>query len=106
MKASFILPDGQEIQLDVPAEVNLMRAATGNGIPGIVADCGGSASCATCHVFVDPAFLDLLPPVGPNEDQMLDCTAADRAENSRLSCQIVMTEALEGIRVRIADPQL
>lgn len=106
MKATFVLQNGEEVTLDVAPQTSLMRAATSNGIDGIVADCGGSASCATCHVFVDAAFLPHLPPMGPNEDQMLDCTAADRAENSRLSCQIVMSEALEGIRVRIADPQL
>jgi len=83
-----------------------MMAATGHGIDGIVGDCGGVMSCATCHVFVEPAFAGLLPPPVGTEDQMLDYTAAERQTNSRLSCQIAMTNALDGITVRIADPQL
>lgn len=106
MKAIFIAPDGREMTVEVAVGTSLMRAATASGVPGIVADCGGLASCATCHVFVDPDFVLRLPEPGPNEDQMLDCTAAERLDNSRLSCQIIMSEELDGIRVTVADPQL
>lgn len=106
MKAIYIVPGGAEVAVDVPANTSLMRAAVSNGVDGIIGDCGGAASCATCHVFVDPAFLGLLPAPGWNEGQILDCTAADRQANSRLACQILMTEALDGIRVTIADPQI
>jgi 2Fe-2S ferredoxin len=106
MLATFINSQGQEFTVEVEAGTSLMRAATTNGIAGIVADCGGTAACATCHVFVDEAYLDRLAPPSPNEEQMLDCTAADRQPNSRLSCQLIMNEALDGIRVTIADPQI
>jgi 2Fe-2S ferredoxin len=105
-KAIFICSDGSHRDVDVAIGTNLMRAATDNGIEGIVGDCGGAMSCATCHVFVEDGYADRLPGMEPNEDQILDFTAAGRAPNSRLACQIVMAEAIEGIVVRIADPQL
>ncbi len=104
-QAIFICPDGAHRAVDVAVGTNLMRAATDHGIEGIVGDCGGSMSCATCHVYVDDGFADRLPAMQPNEDQILDFTAAGRAPNSRLACQIVMSEALAGIVVRVADPQ-
>ncbi|WP_293370393.1 2Fe-2S iron-sulfur cluster-binding protein [Nevskia sp.] len=105
-KATFISADDTTIDLDVVIGSSLMQAATSGGISGIVGDCGGAMACATCHVFVDPAFLDRVPAISDNEDQMLDATAAPRQPNSRLSCQLVMNEALDGIVVRIADPQV
>lgn len=105
-QATFICPDGARRAVDLSIGTNLMRAATDRGIDGIVGDCGGAMSCATCHVFVDEAFLPGLPPMEPNEDQILDYTAAGRRSNSRLACQIVMNEALHGIVVTIADPQV
>ncbi|MGE0330224.1 MAG: 2Fe-2S iron-sulfur cluster-binding protein [Ramlibacter sp.] len=103
--ATFISSDGARHAVDVAHGANLMRAATDNGIEGIVGDCGGAMSCATCHVFVDDAFSGLLPDMEPNEDQILEYTAAGRQPNSRLACQIVMNDTLAGIVVRIADPQ-
>jgi ferredoxin len=73
---------------------------------GIVAECGGSAMCGTCHVYVDPAWLDKLPAPLPNELEMLECTAAERLPESRLSCQIKLTPGLDGLVVRIPDRQL
>lgn len=105
-KVTFINPDESRIELDVPAGQSLMRAATAHGIEGIVGDCGGGLTCATCHVLVQENFLPNTPAVTANEDQMLDFTAMGRQANSRLSCQIVMTEELDGLVVRIADPQL
>ena len=105
-QATFICADGAHRAVDVAAGTNLMRAATDNGIDGIVGDCGGAMSCATCHVFVDDAFAPRLPAMEPNEDQILDYTAAGRQPSSRLACQIVMNEALAGIVVTIADPQV
>jgi len=77
-----------------------------DGIAGIVGDCGGGLTCATCHVMVDEEFLPKTPPMTANEDQMLDFTAMGRQPNSRLSCQLVMQDELEGLTVQIADPQL
>ncbi|MDB5860237.1 MAG: ferredoxin [Ramlibacter sp.] len=102
----YIHPNGERSEAEVADGQNLMLAATGHDIEGIVGDCGGVMSCATCHVIVDPQFLEQLPPVSDTENQMLDYTAAPREPGSRLSCQIVMNAALDGIAVRIADPQL
>jgi 2Fe-2S ferredoxin len=105
-KVTYVHPDGRETEREVPAGTTLMIAATGTGVEGIVGDCGGVMSCATCHVVVDDAFVDRLSPISETENQMLDYTAMPRESRSRLSCQIVMSDALDGIRVRIADPQL
>lgn len=104
-QATFICTDGAPRAVEVAIGANLMRAATDNGIDGIVGDCGGAMSCATCHVFVEEGFADRLPAMEANEDQILDYTAAGRQPNSRLACQIVMSDALAGIVVRVADPQ-
>jgi len=105
-KVVLIKPDATRVELDVAVGTSVMRAATAQGIDGIVGDCGGGLTCATCHVVVDGAFMPLTPPMTANEDQMLDFTAMGREPNSRLSCQLVMTDALDGLTVRIADPQL
>jgi 2Fe-2S ferredoxin len=84
---------------------SLMRAATAAGIDEIVAMCGGCLSCATCHVVVDSAWQDRLPPVGDDEDAMLAMTAAERTSGSRLSCQIVLEPALDGLVVRLPAEQ-
>jgi 2Fe-2S ferredoxin len=104
--ATYICTDGSRRDVDVAIGTNLMRAACDAGIDGIVGDCGGSMSCATCHVFVEDGFADRLGSMEANEDQILDYTAAGRQPNSRLACQIVMNETLAGIVVRVADPQV
>ncbi|KPV00123.1 hypothetical protein APR50_00065 [Variovorax paradoxus] len=105
-RAIYIHSNGERTELEVAEGQSLMLAATSHDLQGIVGDCGGVMSCATCHVIVDEAFIDRLPPAVDTENQMLDYTAAPREAGSRLSCQIVMSEALDGIAVRIADPQL
>jgi 2Fe-2S ferredoxin len=105
-EVTFLKPDGSSEKVEVEEGTSVMRAATYNGIDGIVADCGGVMSCATCHVIVEERFLPLLPPMLPNEDDMLDCTAAEREAGSRLSCQIIVTSELDGLVIRIADPQV
>ena len=99
-------PTGERKEVEVPLGQNLMLGAAAHGIDGIVGDCGGAMSCATCHVIVDDQFAALLPAPDDTESQLLDFTAAPREANSRLSCQIVMSENLNGITVRIADPQV
>ncbi|WP_370208994.1 2Fe-2S iron-sulfur cluster-binding protein [Pararhodobacter marinus] len=99
-KATYILPDGSQRTLDLRDGQSLMEAAIRNGIGAILGECGGSAMCATCHCYVENAPV-ALPPVGADEDAMLEETAAPREANSRLSCQIRMTPALDGIAVRI-----
>ena len=102
---SFIQPDGRVDGFEAPAGVSLMAAATSFGVAGIVAECGGSAMCATCHVYVDEAWADRLPPALANELELLECTAAERGPTSRLSCQIKLTDAQQGLVVRVPDRQ-
>lgn len=101
----FILPDGREQALDAPSGSTAMQVATGAGLSGIVAECGGSAMCATCHVYVDEAWQDRLPAPLSNELEMLECTAAERLPGSRLSCQIRIDAALDGLVLRLPATQ-
>ena len=101
MKATWTLTDGHAITLDVAEGTSLMEAATQRGVPGIIGECGGSMSCATCHVVVDPAWADRVGPPSTFEDDMLDITEAGRQPTSRLSCQLRMSAALDGIVVHI-----
>jgi len=83
-----------------------MHTAIANGIPGIIAECGGSAMCATCHVYVDPSCMQHLPPVSEVENEMLDSAASERRENSRLSCQLIMDGELEELIIHIPERQV
>ena len=103
---TFISSAGQRVDVEVRDGENLMRAALDHGIEGMVGDCGGCLSCATCHVYVDESFVSQLPAASANEDEMLNYAAADRQPNSRLGCQIVMGAALAGITITIASPQI
>lgn len=104
-KVTFKSHDGDVREVDVAAGRSLMLAATMNGVPGVDADCGGTLSCATCHVYVDQAWVDLLPPVDEMENDLLENVAAERRDTSRLSCQIVVSDALDGIIVEIPERQ-
>lgn len=96
--------DGTETTIDVPVGWSLMEAAVQNGINGIVAECGGGCACATCHVYVE-GDTAALPAIGDMEGDMLECTAAERQPNSRLSCQLRMSEALDGMVVLVPEHQ-
>ncbi len=98
---TLIAHDGTEHGFEAPDGVSLMQAATGFGVPGILADCGGSASCGTCHVIVDPAWAGRLPPPEAVERLVLETTAVPAGPGSRLSCQIRLTPALQGLVVRL-----
>lgn len=97
MKATWILPDGSTITAEVPEGQNLMEAAVANNVPRVVGECGGSLSCATCHVYVAPDWAAKTGDVGEFEDAMLDVAEAERQATSRLSCQIKMTADLDGL---------
>lgn len=101
MKATWILTDGSNHTLEVRPGDSLMSAATAAGIDGIIGTCGGNMACATCHVFVTPDWTDRAGPPGDMEDAMLDATASERRVTSRLSCQLAMTAALDGIHVTV-----
>ena len=105
-RVTYVASTGEAIVVDASAGASVMQAAIANGVEGIVAECGGSASCATCHVYVDDAFLRLLPEIGEIEGEMLDFAASERLENSRLGCQIVLTDALDGLIVILPETQL
>ncbi len=104
-KITYVQPDGKERVIDAAAGTTVMETAIDNDVAGIVAECGGACSCATCHVYVDPAWLAKLPAPDAQEDGMLDCVLERRA-NSRLSCQLVLREDLDGLVVRVADEQI
>lgn len=106
VKLVFVEDGGAEHEVECASGTTLMRAAVEHGIDGILADCGGNAQCATCHVFVDPADLERLPPIRTAEDEMLDATAVPRRPNSRLSCQIILTNALDHLRVTLPATQI
>ena len=106
MKATWILADGSEITAEVPAGHNLMEAAVAANVPGVVGECGGTLSCATCHVFVDDAWTAATGGPGDFEDGMLDATEVERRDASRLSCQIEMSEALDGIILRVPSDEV
>lgn len=97
LKAYFIEPDGGRKEVTATDGTPLMNIAIENNINGILGECGGNAACATCHVYVDDHFVDLLAPPDSSEEQMLEATSSERKHNSRLACQIKMTESLDGI---------
>lgn len=92
---------GQSVAVTGQPGLSVMELIRDAGIDELLALCGGCLSCATCHVFVDPAFADRLPPLGTDEDDLLDSSSVRRPE-SRLSCQIPFSDALDGLRVEIA----
>ena len=88
----------------MPVGFSIMEGAIKNSIPGIDADCGGSCACATCHVFVDEKFLSKIPKAQESEQDMIDFIQ-DADKSSRLSCQIIITNDLDGIIVRMPEKQ-
>jgi ferredoxin, 2Fe-2S len=101
----IVAADGSRTPILAAVGVSLMRAATGAGIEGIAADCGGVLSCATCHVYVDAHWAARLAPVTADEDAMLEMTASERRPASRLSCQIMLDDTLGGLTVHLPPTQ-
>lgn len=101
-KVVFVDRKGERHELNASNGVSIMEVAMENSIPGIYAECGGTCSCATCHCYVDEKWLDKLTPMDDLEDGMLD-GAKERRPNSRLSCQIQISDALDGIVLEVAD---
>jgi ferredoxin, 2Fe-2S len=101
----IVRADGSRYELAAPVGSSVMQLLVGAGETGIVGECGGSAMCATCHVYVDEAWTDRLPAALANEEEMLECTADVRGPTSRLSCQIKLTDALDGLVVRLPNIQ-
>jgi 2Fe-2S ferredoxin len=97
----FIERDGTRREVQVPVGHTVMEAAVDNGVRGLLAECGGACACATCHAWIDAAWLPKLRPMEDMEDAMLD-TATDRRPNSRLTCQIEVSPELDGLVVAVA----
>jgi 2Fe-2S ferredoxin len=104
-KIVFVHPDGRNEAVEAEIGCSVMNAAMTHGIAGIIADCGGSAVCATCHVYVDEAWLEKTGGAHADEEALLDCAASGRLRNSRLSCQVMMAPELDGIRIRLPERQ-
>ena len=104
-KVTFIDFKGSEKHVSGQDGESLLQLAHSNGIEGVIGECGGNLSCATCHVYVDEAWLGLLPPPSGDENAMLDGTYCDRMSNSRLGCQIKLGPSLEGLVVRLPERQ-
>jgi ferredoxin, 2Fe-2S len=102
---TFIHPDGHEDAFEAPNGVSLMQAATSYGVDGVIAECGGSGICGTCHVYVEPAWIDRLPTPQLDETDMLELVAAERRPGSRLACQIMLGPELQGLTLEIPDRQ-
>lgn len=103
-KITFIQHNGTEQTVDGMPGMSVMEAAIKNLVPGIDADCGGACACATCHVYVEPEWQGKVGTRSSMEEDMLDF-AFDVREQSRLSCQIKITDALDGLRVRVPEKQ-
>ena len=103
-KVTYVEHDGTEHVVDVRTGLSVMEGAVKNNLPGIDADCGGACACATCHVYVDEAWLDKTGVRSAMEESMLDFAEGVEA-NSRLACQIKVTDALEGLVVKMPESQ-
>ena len=101
-KVIYITSDKTRHEVEVETGYSIMEGAINNNIEGIVAECGGACACATCHSYVDAAWTDKIPVMDDMEDSMLDA-AFERKDTSRLTCQIEMTDALDGIVIHVAD---
>ena len=103
-KVTFIQFSGESTTLEAESGTSVMKVAIDNLVPGIDADCGGECSCATCHVIVTDEWMDRVGQPGDQENSMLDLNP-DRVANSRLSCQIEMSDALDGLVVNLPEFQ-
>ena len=103
-KITYIEHGGNEHVVEVSSGLTVMEGARDNNIPGIDADCGGACACSTCHVYVHPDWVEKLPAREPMEEDMLDF-AFDVRDNSRLSCQIKLSDAIDGLTVDLPEKQ-
>jgi 2Fe-2S ferredoxin len=104
-RVRYIEPDGREVALELAPGQSLMRGAMDAGLSGLEAQCGGNCACATCHCYVQAEWLDKLKPPSDDEQFMLTNVAAERRPNSRLSCQLIAEDALDGLTVQFPDRQ-
>ena len=105
-KITYIEHGGVEHVVEVANGLTVMEGARDNNIPGIEADCGGACACSTCHVYVDPAWVGKLPAKDDMEEDMLDFAYQPDAERSRLTCQLKVTDDLNGLIVQMPEKQI
>ncbi len=103
-RITIVAHDGKRFEIDAANNTSVMENAVKNSVPGIDAECGGACACATCHVYVDDAWTAAAGKPEPMEEDMLDFAHEPR-ENSRLSCQIMLTDALDGLVVHVPERQ-
>jgi 2Fe-2S ferredoxin len=104
-KITFIEPDGSDHAVDGKDGISLMETAIHHGIRGLLAECGGACSCATCHVYIDASWVSAVGEPGRNEEDMLEMVV-DRAASSRLSCQVIVKPEYDGLVVRLPESQV
>lgn len=104
-KVIYVTADGSRRAIDAAVGDSVMATAVRNGVPGIIGECGGNRSCATCHVYVREEYRALVGPPNDFEDDLLDLGVSERREGSRLSCQIEVTAGLDGLTVDIPADQ-
>lgn len=105
-KITYIEHNGTEHVVDVANGMTVMEGARDNAIPGIEADCGGACACSTCHVYVDSTWAEKLPAKDAMEEDMLDFAYQPDAATSRLTCQVKVTDELDGLIVRMPEKQI
>jgi ferredoxin, 2Fe-2S len=105
-KITYIEHSGRRHEVEVPNGLTVMEGARDNGIPGIEADCGGACACSTCHVYVDPDWVAKLPPKQAMEEDMLEFAYEPDPTRSRLTCQLKVTPALDGLVVQMPERQI
>ena len=101
-KVTYIPPKGERHEVEVENGYSVMEGAINNNIEGIVAECGGACACATCHSYIDEAWIDKMPTMDDMEDSMLDA-AYDRRSSSRLTCQLEMNDDWDGLVVHVGE---
>lgn len=105
-KITYIEHNGTRHEVDVAPGMTVMEGARDNGIPGIEADCGGACACSTCHVYVAPEWVEKLPKRDGMETDMLDFAFDPDPERSRLSCQVFVTDDMDGLVLQMPERQL
>ena len=105
-KITYIEHNGTEHVVDVANGLTVMEGARDNSIPGIEADCGGACACSTCHVYVAPEWVEKLPAIDPMEEDMLEFAYEPDTTRSRLTCQLKVTDALDGLVVQMPEKQI
>lgn len=102
---TYIEHDGAEHKVEVPNGDSVMQGALNNGVEGIVGECGGGLACATCHCYVDEAWTDRVGDMSQEETEMLEAASAEVKSSSRLSCQLFVSDELDGLVVRLPESQ-